>query len=245
MVVITPTLADVAPSNCELKLDSGRCIQYVAACDANPRKRVSDEELPISRKNSNGNEQREDWEGVNSLCHSLDNIVEVEMETDFFEGKTVLEIGFSTGLPSVYAFENGASEISIHTLSKTSLQLYCKPTLQRNNIPANKCKYSFGNLDDLRKALGGKRFDVILAPDLLNRSESEFEALHDILIEAMADGGICLFSCFTYYPKVDGTLAAFLALLKSRREFDALERWTSPKTDIIQRKVYQVTRSLF
>lgn len=41
------------------------------------------------------------------------------METDFFDGKSVLEIGFVTGLPSVYAFENGAEEIAMHTMDKT------------------------------------------------------------------------------------------------------------------------------
>lgn len=37
------------------------------------------------------------WEGVNTLCQLLDAIVESEMETDFFEGKSVLEVrNFST-----------------------------------------------------------------------------------------------------------------------------------------------------
>ncbi|PIO54852.1 hypothetical protein TELCIR_23773, partial [Teladorsagia circumcincta] len=55
------------------------------------------------------------WEGVNTLCQLLDAIVETEMETDFFEGKNVLEIGFATGLPSVYAYENGAAEVALHS----------------------------------------------------------------------------------------------------------------------------------
>ncbi|PAV83953.1 hypothetical protein WR25_21705 [Diploscapter pachys] len=152
-------------------------------------------------------------------------------------------IGFTTGLPAVYAYENGASEVALHCQSKPVLDLYCKPTLKRNNIPANKCKFSYGNLDDLLKALGGKKFDIILAPDLLNRSESDYEQLHDIINEAMAEGGICLFSSYTYYSSSDGSLDSFLSLVRAHRQFDSIERWSSPKTDIVQRKVYQLTRS--
>ncbi|KAK6050196.1 hypothetical protein COOONC_12299, partial [Cooperia oncophora] len=108
---------------CELKLESGRHIRYVAAKDANPRKEISgggtfeNIELPQRKKSSTseGVDQSVLWEGVNTLCQVMDAIVESEMETDFFEGKDVLEIGFATGLPSVYAYENGAAEVVLHS----------------------------------------------------------------------------------------------------------------------------------
>ncbi|RCN47716.1 hypothetical protein ANCCAN_06180 [Ancylostoma caninum] len=184
------------------------------------------------------------WEGVNSLCQLLDAIVETEMETDFFEGKSVLEIGFATGLPSVYAYENGAAEIALHSPSKSSLQMYCKPTLRRNAIPENKCKFSSGDLSQMRKAIGGKRFDVILAAELLNRSEDEFEMVHQILDEALSHDGICLLSSPTHYFTIDSSLTSFLDLVKRHRQFDVIERWSSPRTDVVQRKVVQLTRSL-
>ncbi|CAB3402904.1 unnamed protein product [Caenorhabditis bovis] len=240
MVVIASTIADLAPVNCELQLESGRNIKYVATRNANPKTHVG-EELPIMRKNSH----HTDWEGVNSLCQAIDQIVEIEMESDFFDGKSVLEIGFSTGLPSVYAFESGANEVALHTFTKTAMEVFCKPTLKRNNIPNNQTKFSFGSLEEMKKCLGGKKFDIILAPDLLNRSETEFELLHDIIDEALSFDGICLFSCSSYYTKVDGSLDAFLSLVKRRREFDAIERWSSPKTDIIQKKVVALIRSVF
>ncbi|CAI5445720.1 unnamed protein product [Caenorhabditis angaria] len=243
MVFIAPTIESVAPVNCELQLESGRNIQYIAARNANPRGHVGDQ-LPIIRKSS-FHPIINDWESVNTLCHAIDNIVEIEMETDFFYNKSVLEIGFSTGLPSVYAFENGANEIAIYTNDNTNTELYCKPTLRRNNIPNNKTKVSAGTIQDLRKFLGGKKFDVILAPDLLNRSQAEFDLVHDLIEEAMANDGICLLSSLTYYHHVDGSLDAFLDLVKRRRQFDALEKWSSSKHDIIQQKVVQLTRSLF
>ncbi|CAL2038456.1 unnamed protein product [Caenorhabditis brenneri] len=243
MVLVIPTIPSVAPINCELSLDSGRCIKYVATRNANPKTHVA-EELPMMRKNSH-QDHHDDWEGVNTICHTIDNIVNVEMETDFFDGKSVLEIGFVTGLPSVYAFENGADEIAMHTMDKTSLELYCRPTLKRNNIPLNKTKVSCGTMEEIRKFLGGKKYDIILAPDLLNRQEAEFEIVHEILHQGLSYDGICLFSCRTHYANVDGSLNAFLQLIKRRREFEPIERWSSPRTDIIQQKVFQLTRSLF
>ncbi|CAB3405569.1 unnamed protein product [Caenorhabditis bovis] len=104
----------------------------------------------------------EDWEGVNSLCQAIDQIVEIEMESDFFYGKSVLEIGFSTGLPSVYAFESDANEVALHTFTKTAMEVFCKPTLKRNNIPNNQTKLSFGSLEEMKKCLGGKMLSVNL-----------------------------------------------------------------------------------
>ncbi|KAK5983754.1 hypothetical protein GCK32_008739 [Trichostrongylus colubriformis] len=40
MVVLSANIEDVAPVPCELKLESGRFIRYVAAKDANPRKEI-------------------------------------------------------------------------------------------------------------------------------------------------------------------------------------------------------------
>ncbi|CAJ0597723.1 unnamed protein product [Cylicocyclus nassatus] len=252
MVLLSANIDAVAPVPCELKLESGRYIRYVAPKDANPRKEVlcngTFEELHITQRRkssgSDGIDQTMCWEAVNSLCQMLDAIVESEMETDFFEGKSVLEIGFATGLPSVYAYENGAAEITLHCPSKTSLQMYCKPTLRRNAIPENKCKFSSGDLTEMKKALGGKRFDVILAADLLNRSEDEFEMVHEILDEALSHDGICLLSSPSHYFTVDSSLASFLELVKRHRQFDVIERWSSPRTDVVQRKVVQLTRSL-
>lgn len=59
------------------------------------------------------NEEMDKWAGASDFCQTLDNIVEVESETDFFEGKRVLEVGFCTGLPSIYALEHGATSATL------------------------------------------------------------------------------------------------------------------------------------
>ncbi|VDL77920.1 unnamed protein product [Nippostrongylus brasiliensis] len=236
MVLLSASIDSVAPAPCELKLESGRFIRYVAPKDANPCKELCSRtafekvELPQRRKSSahEGIDQTVCWEGVNTMCQMLDAIVETEMETDFFEGKTVLEIGFATGLPCVYAYENGASE----------------PTLRRNAIPENKCKFSSGDLSQMRTVVCGKRFDVILAPELLCRREEEFETVHRVLDEALSHDGICFLSSPTHYFTIDSNLASFLDLVKRYRKFDVVERWSSPRTDVVQRKVIQLTRSL-
>lgn len=102
----------------------------------------------------------------------------------------MFQIGFASGLPSVYAWENGAAELAVHHPSKTALELYTVPTLQRNNIPMNKCKLGAGSLEDLQKTIGSKKFDVILGADILNRDHVEYEVLHDIIEKALEDDGI-------------------------------------------------------
>uniref|UniRef100_A0A1I7WUN2 Uncharacterized protein n=1 Tax=Heterorhabditis bacteriophora TaxID=37862 RepID=A0A1I7WUN2_HETBA len=55
MVLINATTSSLAPAPCELKMESGRSIRYVAPLDANPRKetRCNYEEVKLTlRKNS-------------------------------------------------------------------------------------------------------------------------------------------------------------------------------------------------
>ncbi|KJH46971.1 hypothetical protein DICVIV_06947 [Dictyocaulus viviparus] len=250
MVLLSENVDTVTPAFCELKLESGRFIRYVAPKDANPQKETSIrstiDELRLPRRRSNGYDAIDQivcWEGVNSLCQVLDAIIEVEMETDFFQSKDVLEIGFATGLPSVFAYENGANEIVLHSSSKSSLDMYCIPTLRRNAIPDNKCKFSSGDLTQMRKTVGGKKFDVILAAELLNRGKNEFNTVLQILDEALSHDGVCFLSSPSHYFTVDSNIFYFTELLKKQRKFDAIDRWCSPRTSVIQSKVLQLTRS--
>lgn len=57
MVLTISTIPSVAPIQCELCLDSGRSIKYVATRNANPKSHVA-EELPIIRKNSHNGRDR-------------------------------------------------------------------------------------------------------------------------------------------------------------------------------------------
>ena len=38
--------------------------------------------------------------------------------------------------------------------------------------------------------IGSNKFDVILGADILNRDSSEYELLHEIISDALADDGI-------------------------------------------------------
>lgn len=46
-----------------------------------------------------------------------------------------------------------------------------------------------------------------------------------------------LLSSPTHYFTVESSLASFLDLVKRHRQFDVIERWSSPRTDVVQRKV--------
>uniref|UniRef100_A0A0K0DHS2 Methyltransf_11 domain-containing protein n=1 Tax=Angiostrongylus cantonensis TaxID=6313 RepID=A0A0K0DHS2_ANGCA len=147
-----------------------------------------------------------------------------------------MTIGFATGILSVFAYENGANEVALHSPSKSSLDLYCIPTIRRNAIPDNKCKFSSGDLSQMRKAIGGKKFDVILGAELLNRGEEEFDMVLQILDEALSHDGICFLSSPTHYFTVNSNLATFIERVKIQRKFDVIERWSSPRTDVVQSK---------
>uniref|UniRef100_A0A915CQC3 Uncharacterized protein n=1 Tax=Ditylenchus dipsaci TaxID=166011 RepID=A0A915CQC3_9BILA len=229
-----------AATNCNLSMDSGRRICYVA-----PRKYSallsSDSEnidtgLGLTRKlsGSNGN--------GGALMRQTSG--KIEKNVEMFEGKRVLEIGFCTGLHSVFAFANGASSVTLHSLDATTLNSFVKPTLRRNNVPRNRSKFSSGDLESFKMVLNNQKFDVILAAELISTDESEFEAIHDMLNAALAPNGIVLFSARPYYDHCSGSLPTFLDLVKMKGCFDADIRWTSTKTDVAPRKVVQLNRSI-
>ncbi|KAI1721116.1 lysine methyltransferase domain-containing protein [Ditylenchus destructor] len=247
-------MSQEAATNCEMPMDSGRRIHYVAprkysqlltgkqegdSCDflmpANVQRKLS----------TNGSSEEVDkWEGVNDLCQMCDNCIEIERDIQMFEGKRVLEIGFCTGLPSVFAFEHGASSVTLHCTDASTLEEFVKPTIRRNNVPRSRSKFSSGDWESCKRALSGQKFDVILAPELLNAEENEFEQIHAILDVALAPNGIVLFSARPYYSHCSGSLPVFLDLVKMKACFDADARWMSTKSESAPRNVVQLTRSM-
>lgn len=250
MVLIESLKVGQEPAtNCEVPMDSGRKIYYVA-----PRKysgifsndNSDTEVLGVQRKLSGSNavDETDKWESANDLCQYADNCIEIEKDVEMFDGKSVLEIGFCTGLPSVFAFANGASSVTMHTIDATGLESFVKPTLRRNKVPRSQSKFSSGDLENCKRALSGPKFDVILAPELLNTDEADFEMLHEILDLSLAQNGIVLFSSRAYYSHCSGSLPTFLDLVKLKGSFDADVRWTSPKSEVAPRKIIALTRSI-
>lgn len=253
MVVITSPKASLAAGiNCELMLESGRCIYYVAPPDVNLTKEIYSESDAIDaeptravRKNSSytTNDPTDDWEGVNALCSALDKTLELE-SAEILDGKNVLEIGFCTGLPSVFALANGASNVTLHCADKEMLDYYVIPTLARNKVKHSQRKLISGGLDNLKKSIKEKQFDMVLAPEYINTERADFEELHDFIDYALAPDGICFLTSRMYYFNCDGNLPEFLDLIKSKGKFEPYIRWTSSKSDVVQRKVVQLTRSM-
>lgn len=60
------------------------------------------------------NQHSDEWDGVHEYCQALDHLIEVEMDQELFEGKRVLEIGFCTGLPSIFALDHGANSATVY-----------------------------------------------------------------------------------------------------------------------------------
>ena len=182
------------------------------------------------------------WEGVNDFCEALDHIIDCERETDLLIGRSILEIGFASGIPSVFALDSGAESATIHATDPLILDAYIKPTLRRNNVSPMLCKFSTSVWSTTRTTLAGKKYDVILAPELLCVDESQFDALHEILDETLASNGVAFISARIFYPNVTASIPAFMDLLKLRGRFDAFIRWTSRKSLLAPRQLIQLSR---
>ncbi|GMT18613.1 hypothetical protein PFISCL1PPCAC_9910, partial [Pristionchus fissidentatus] len=247
---LTPTALQSQVST--LTLESGTAISYIAAAGANPRSETKahyeyHEPTYHSRRRGSGytmDDDSDDWEGVNAICQLIDTIMHVEREYDFFENKNVLELGFCTGLPSVLALAKGANEVAVHCQTKPSLEYFVRPTLHRAfpSLSAN-IKLSSGDLIDARVS---NKFDIILAPELLNCPRDQYDEIHAILDRGLTDDGVCFISSRTSYllNNSAGSLQDFLTLLAKHRKFVPLIRWTSRSSDLHPRQIIQITRNL-
>lgn len=73
--------------------------------------------------------------------------------------------------------------------NSVTLDSYVKPTLRKNNVRTG-VHYITGEVEDLKKAVIDKKYDVILAPELVNTKLEYFEEIHDLLDLVLAENGI-------------------------------------------------------
>jgi len=227
--------------NHELRLASTRMLRFAAPQTVEIG--GVDEQLSFrKRSNSNQfNDVNDAWVGVEEFCQAIDDILVIEKDTELFLGKSVLEIGFTTAIPSILAMDSGANEITMHSWNPQSLATYVKATVRRNAIPKNLCKFTTGELESCLASLKGKKFDIILCPELIGVNEENFQLIHDILNSALGDHGLILLSGRSFYDTVSGSVQGFLDLVKQNGVFDAFVRWTSTKSEVNPRKLVQMT----
>ncbi|VDN51905.1 unnamed protein product [Dracunculus medinensis] len=184
------------------------------------------------------NDRSDDWEGVSILCQALDTAFKYESES-LVAGKSILEMGFCTGLPSVFSLTNRAAHVTLFSMEEIIMNDCVKPTLARNKVKPTQKRLIFGEFSDLRKSTDQNRFDIILASEYLNTDKFSYEELHDIIDYLLTPDGLCIFSSRMSYFHHEGK---FIDLIKVKGKFDVFERWSSPKSDFVQRKVIQLTR---
>jgi hypothetical protein len=179
-------------ANNEIRLNSTRVVKFTSPQNVNFDEGENDQYIFRRRGSSNqfNNPCNDAWLGIQEFCQALDDMIVIEKDKELFIGKSVLEIGFSTGIPSVFALDCGASEITVHSWDKQSMATYVEGTIRRNAIPKNLCKFNTGELEACLESLGGKKFDVILAPELIHTSEENYGTIVEILNAALADHGI-------------------------------------------------------
>ncbi|KAK6101292.1 hypothetical protein QQG55_4030 [Brugia pahangi] len=231
-----------------LELESGLKINYVAPVHAVPSKENSSTEnstglVPRKRSFIEGSDPWEYWEGVFEMCYALDHAIQFETD-DLVKGCQVLEIGFCTALPSVFAIKNGAKHITLHSNNTEMMESCVKSTLSRNKIKNVQHRLLYSSLEDLRKLVGRNEFEVIFVVEFFNSQKNQFEEIHDFIDYALANNGICLFESRMFYINCESSLHEFLDLVKMKGKFDIYTRWSTPKSEITQRKVIQLTRAI-
>lgn len=182
------------------------------------------------------------------MCRALDHLIDVDNDAELLADKSVLELGFCTGLPSVLALDHGAARVRVHSLDETAeSRWHVKATLERNQVDsaAERPKVSAANLNDSFRRLRGELFDLVLAVEPLQTEQPHsFEQLHDLLDQVLSAEGIVLLSARPFYADSPGSLQAFLDVCKRRGVFDAHLRWTSRNADFSPRRLVQLTRSI-
>lgn len=214
--------------------DDQPVLRKLSTCNFSNASRVNSQFLANQLSNNDA------WVGIEEFCQALDDILVIEKDTELFLGKSVLEIGFATALPSMLAIDYGASEITIH--SWNPLATYIKATVRRNAIPKNLCKFTTGEFETCLASLKGKKFDIILCPELIAVNEESFPIIHDILNSALAGHGVILLSGRSFYDTVGGSIQGFLDFVKTNGVFDTFVRWASTKSEVNSRKLIQMTR---
>jgi predicted nicotinamide N-methyase len=252
-MVVVKTIAphaDVASATSELHMESGKIIRYVAPMSLDCTEMNEHQQVVMLAQEKrllfgDVSEEVEKWGGVADLCQIIDNIVEIEKETELFKGKKILEVGFCTGLPSVYALEHGASAATLVCTDIDALESYVKPTIRKNNL-RKLVNYFACDLDQLKNEFETNKFDIIIAPELVNTKQEYFEQIHDMLELALAPNGMIFFSGRTHYNRSDGSMPAMLDIIKSKNCFDIMERSTinPSRTETAPRKVVQLMQKI-
>uniref|UniRef100_A0A0R3RUK5 Methyltransf_11 domain-containing protein n=1 Tax=Elaeophora elaphi TaxID=1147741 RepID=A0A0R3RUK5_9BILA len=240
--------SQAAFTECTLELESGMKINYVAPAHAAPLKENSSIENSsgsVSRKRSflEGSDPREEWEGAFEMCYALDHAVRFETD-DLVKGRKILEIGFCTALPSLFAVKHGAKHITLHSSDSKMMESCVNPTLSRNKIKNMQHRIICSSLKDLRKLVQPNEFEVIFAVEFFNSEKNRFEEIHDFIDYVLSNDGVCLLESRMFYINCESSLHEFLDLVKTKGKFDVYTRWSTPKSKIIQRKVIQLTRAI-
>jgi hypothetical protein len=90
------------------------------------------------------------------------------------------------------------------------------------------------------------KYDIIIAPELVNTKQEYFEQIHDMLEMALAPNGMIFFSGRTHYNRCDGSMSAMLDIIKSKNCFDIMERSiiNPTRSETAPRKVVQLMQKI-
>uniref|UniRef100_A0A914XZ55 Methyltransferase domain-containing protein n=1 Tax=Panagrolaimus superbus TaxID=310955 RepID=A0A914XZ55_9BILA len=246
MVLIqTPSFIPTQSIINEICMESGN-ISFIAPIILDSTKTNESQQLVhLAREKrllfGDSNKEIEKWNGVKDFCQALDNLVEIQKETTLFFGKKVLEIGFSTGVPSIYALEHGAKDVTVVYSTEEALRTHIEPTMSRNNAN-DRVNYIFGDFDDLTTKVVTQKFDVIFAPEIVYTKQRNFEKIHKFLKSLLASDGLILISGRTYYHNCDGNMSSMIDMIKRKNQFDIIDRTSRSllRYETAPRKIVQI-----
>uniref|UniRef100_A0AC34RI49 Methyltransferase domain-containing protein n=1 Tax=Panagrolaimus sp. JU765 TaxID=591449 RepID=A0AC34RI49_9BILA len=151
------------------------------------------------------------WECAYDLADYLKNLD--------FTGKTVLELGCGSALPSIVAAKKGATKVVCQDYNQSVIELVTKPNLEANSISDYEVwATSWENWAKTNK----KKFDVILTSETIYDA-SDYQSLHDAMDSSLStDGEVILAAKMVYFGKT-GDYFRFLDFVEARNVFEVVK----------------------
>ncbi|KAJ8901319.1 hypothetical protein NDN08_007167 [Rhodosorus marinus] len=161
-----------------------------------------------------------EYEGGRKLWESSVDLVQYCASEKFsFSGKRVLELGCGHALPSIFAAQQGAAELSLLDFNEDVLRNITEPNLQLNGLGASEtsCKTrlfhgDWAALPDLLR--DEDRFDIILSAETVYSPLSMKSLAQTILRLLSNKNGTALVAGKVYYFGVGGGTIEFQRTIK-------------------------------
>ncbi|CAB3403114.1 unnamed protein product [Caenorhabditis bovis] len=141
------------------------------------------------------------WECTIDLCEYI------EENSEFFQGKNVLELGCGAALPSILAAIHGANEVVVQDFNASVIEFFTMPNLASNEHHAKLSSFAIA-WDEVAEKVANRHFDVILSSETIY-NEADYMHLHNAIAATLAENGVAWIAAKFFYFGVGGSVPSF------------------------------------